>query len=182
MAAIAAAMSAHDRRRGIFMARYSTVATDDSREGTMSSSSAVTARSAVSTVSGPPVTRVPLWINGPAAASNSARSGAVTTPATGEVIRSVPFANAADVDVAVRAAAAAFPAWRDMPAVRRARILNKFRELIERNQKELAALISEEHGKVFLDAMGSIQRGIEVVGFAVGAPELLQGVVSAQVV
>ena len=105
----------------------------------------------------------------------------MTNPATGEVIRLVPFANAADVDAAVKAAAAAFPAWRDTPAVRRARILNKFRELIEKHQKELAALISEEHGKVFLDAMGSIQRGLEVIEFAVGAPELLKGAYSEQV-
>jgi malonate-semialdehyde dehydrogenase (acetylating)/methylmalonate-semialdehyde dehydrogenase len=137
--------------------------------------------SSTAAVSTPAVTRVPLWINGQAARSNSTRFGDVTNPATGEVIRSVPFANAADVDAAVKAAAAAFPAWRDMPAVRRARILNKFRELIEKHQKELAALISEEHGKVFLDAMGSIQRGIEVVEFAVGAPELLKGAYSEQV-
>ena len=100
----------------------------------------------------PAVTRLPLWINGQPTTSKSPRFGEVTTPATGQVIRTVPFADAADVDAAVKAATAAFPAWRDMPAVRRARILNKFRELVEKHQKELAALISEEHGKVFLDA------------------------------
>ena len=126
-------------------------------------------------------TRVPLWINGQPTTSTSSRSGDVTNPATGQVIRTVPFANAADVDAAVKAAVAAFPAWRDTPPVRRARILNKFRELVEKHQKELATLISEEHGKVFLDAMGSIQRGIEVVEFAVGAPELLKGDYSEQV-
>jgi len=129
----------------------------------------------------PAVTRLPLWINGQPTTSKSPRFGEVTNPATGQVIRTVPFADAADVDAAVKAATAAFPAWRDMPAVRRARILNKFRELVEKHQKELAALISEEHGKVFLDAMGSIQRGIEVVEFAVGAPELLKGAYSEQV-
>jgi malonate-semialdehyde dehydrogenase (acetylating)/methylmalonate-semialdehyde dehydrogenase len=122
-----------------------------------------------------------LWINGQGTTSSSTRFGEVTNPATGEVIRTVPFANAADVDVAVKAAAAAFPAWRDTPPVRRARILNRFRDLIEKHQKEIAALITEEHGKVFLDAMGSIQRGIEVVEFAVGAPELLKGAYSEQV-
>jgi malonate-semialdehyde dehydrogenase (acetylating) / methylmalonate-semialdehyde dehydrogenase len=137
--------------------------------------------SSTTAVSTPAITRVPLWINGQAARSTSERSGDVTNPATGEVIRIVPFANSADVDAAVKAASAAFPAWRDMPAVRRVRILNKFRELIEKHQKELAALISEEHGKVFLDAMGSIQRGIEVIEFAVGAPELLKGSYSEQV-
>ena len=134
-----------------------------------------------SAVSTPAVARVPLWINGQVTPSNSTRFGDVTNPATGEVIRTVPFANATDVDIAVRAAVAAFPAWRDTPAVRRARILNRFRDLIEKHQKELAALITEEHGKVFLDAMGSIQRGIEVVEFAVGAPELLKGAYSEQV-
>ena len=132
-------------------------------------------------VSSPAVTRVPLWINGQKATSTSTRSGDVTNPATGQVIRTVPFANATDVDAAVKAATAAFPAWAATPPVRRARILNKFRELIETHQKELAALISEEHGKVFLDAMGSIQRGIEVVEYAVGAPELLKGDYSEQV-
>ncbi len=132
-------------------------------------------------VSTPATTRVPLWINGQAATSNSGRFGEVTNPAIGEVVRTVPFANAADVDAAVRAAAAAFPAWRDTPAVRRARVLTRFRELVEQHQKELAALISEEHGKVFLDAMGSIQRGIEVVEFAAGAPELLKGAYAEQV-
>src|SRR5437764_9249767 len=134
-----------------------------------------------SAVASPTATRVPLWINGQPAASSSGRFGDVTNPATGQVIRAVPLAGAADVDAAVKAATAAFPAWRDTPPVRRARILNRFRELIERHQKELAALISEEHGKVFLDAMGSIQRGIEVVEFAVGAPELLKGAYSEQV-
>ncbi len=134
-----------------------------------------------SVIATPAVTSVPLWINGQAVTSNSGRSGEITNPATGQVIRSVPFADAADVDRAVKAATAAFPAWRDTPAVRRARVLNRFRELLEKHQKEVAALISEEHGKVFLDALGSIQRGIEVLEFAVGAPELLKGAYSEQV-
>jgi malonate-semialdehyde dehydrogenase (acetylating)/methylmalonate-semialdehyde dehydrogenase len=134
-----------------------------------------------SAVASPTATRVPLWINGQAADSRSGRYGDVTNPATGQVIRAVPFADAADVDAAVKAAMAAFPAWSATPAVRRARVINKFRELVEKHQKELAALISEEHGKVFLDAMGSIQRGIEVLEFAAGAPELLKGAYSEQV-
>jgi len=134
-----------------------------------------------SAVASPTATRVPLWINGQPAASKSGRYGDVTNPATGKIIRAVPFADAADVDAAVKAAMAAFPAWSATPAVRRARIINKFRELVEKHQKELAALISEEHGKVFLDAMGSIQRGIEVLEFAAGAPELLKGAYSEQV-
>src|SRR3989442_2185916 len=119
--------------------------------------------------------RVPLWINGKTTASHSARSGEVTNAATGEVVRTVPFADAKDVDEAVKAAVAAFPAWRAKTPLRRARILERFRELMEQHQKEIAALISEEHGKVFLDAMGSVQRGIEVVEFATGAPHLLKG-------
>jgi len=121
------------------------------------------------------VARVPLWINGQHAASQSSRHGVVTNPATGEVIRAVPFADIADVDRAVKAAVAAFPAWRATPPLRRARILNRFRELVEQHQKDIASIVSEEHGKVFLDAMGSVQRGIEVVEFAVGAPQLLKG-------
>ena len=99
-----------------------------------------------SAVASPTATRVPLWINGQPVQSKSGRFGDVTNPSTGQVIRAVPFADAADVDAAVKAAVAAFPAWRDTPPVRRARILNKFRELIEKHQKELAALISEHDG------------------------------------
>ena len=120
-------------------------------------------------------TTVPLWINGARTASRSTRRGDVTNPATGQVVRVVPFANREDVDLAVKAAVAAYPGWRSTPALRRARILTRFRELMEQHQKQLALIISEEHGKVFLDAMGSVQRGIEVVEFAAGAPHLLKG-------
>ncbi|MBI4885637.1 MAG: CoA-acylating methylmalonate-semialdehyde dehydrogenase [Acidobacteria bacterium] len=116
-----------------------------------------------------------MWIEGGPAASRGTRTGEVTSAATGRVVRTVPCANAADVDAAVAAAAAAFPAWRATPALRRARILTRFRELVERDQKAIAASISEEHGKVFLDAMGEVQRGIEVIEFACGAPHLLKG-------
>jgi len=112
------------------------------------------------------VATVPHWINGHPALSSGSRSGTVTRAATGEVVRTVPYANAADVDAAVQAAAAAFPGWRATSPLKRARILTRFRELLEQHQGKLAALISEEHGKVFLDAVGSVQRGIEVVEFA----------------
>jgi malonate-semialdehyde dehydrogenase (acetylating) / methylmalonate-semialdehyde dehydrogenase len=121
---------------------------------------------------------VPFWIGGARATAHSSRRGNVTNPSTGEVIRQVPLADATDIDRAVRSADAAFPAWKAVSAVRRARILMKFRELLEAHQQELAALISEEHGKVFADAMGSVQRGIEVVEFACGAPHLLKGAFS----
>jgi malonate-semialdehyde dehydrogenase (acetylating)/methylmalonate-semialdehyde dehydrogenase len=118
---------------------------------------------------------IPLWINGRATNSQSTRRGEVTNAATGRVVRTVPFADARDIDAAVAAATAAFPAWRGTPPLRRARIITRFRELMERDQKALATVISEEHGKVFLDAMGEVQRGIEVVEFAAGAPHLLKG-------
>jgi malonate-semialdehyde dehydrogenase (acetylating) / methylmalonate-semialdehyde dehydrogenase len=123
----------------------------------------------------PTLASVPLWIDGRPTAARSLRFGDVTNAATGRVVRVVAYANAADVDAAVTAATAAFPAWRATPPIRRARILTRFRELVELNQKSIAAVISEEHGKVFLDAMGEVQRGIEVVEFACGAPHLLKG-------
>lgn len=116
-----------------------------------------------------------LWINGQRKPSASSRFGDVTNPASGEVIRQVPLANREDVDAAVAAAKAAFPGWRDTPPLRRSRVLNKFRELLEMHRAELAQLASEEHGKTLEDAAGSVQRGIEVVEFAVGAPHLLKG-------
>lgn len=118
---------------------------------------------------------VPFWIDGRHTMSQGARSGPVTNPSTGDVIRSVTMANAADVDLAVRSARAAFPAWRVTPPLRRARILTRFRERLEANREALAKIIAEEHGKVLLDAAGSVQRGIEVVEFASGAPHLLKG-------
>jgi malonate-semialdehyde dehydrogenase (acetylating)/methylmalonate-semialdehyde dehydrogenase len=121
------------------------------------------------------LTPVPFWIDGRRVGSRNTRSGNVTNPATGEVTRTVPFAGAEDVDLAVRAAAAAFPAWRSTPPLRRARILTRFRELMEQHQQELAGIVTDEHGKVLLDATGSVQRGIEVIEFAAGAPHLLKG-------
>ncbi len=116
-----------------------------------------------------------LWINGQRTKSLSDRLAEVTNPATGAVVRQVPLASSADVEIAVAAAKAAFPSWRDTTPLRRSRILNKFRELLEAHRDELASLASEEHGKTLEDAAGSVQRGIEVVEFAVGAPHLLKG-------
>ena len=118
---------------------------------------------------------IPFWIDGQRAQALSERRGVVSNPSTGEQIRAVPMANAADIDAAVQSSRRAFPGWRATSPLRRARVLARFRELLEANQKTIAALISEEHGKVFLDAMGSVQRGIEVVEFATGAPHLLKG-------
>ena len=119
--------------------------------------------------------RLPLWIGGRVYAPTTTRYGEVTNPATGEVIRHVPFANAADVDVAVQAAAAAFPAWRAAPALRRARVLMRFRHLLETHKKDLAKVVTQEHGKTLVDAEGSLTRGLEVVEFATGIPHLLKG-------
>jgi len=116
-----------------------------------------------------------LWIDNRPVAANSSRTADVYNPATGAVIRKVPLANKADVDQAVAAARRAYPGWRDTTPLRRARILTRYRELMEAHKDELAALISEEHGKTLLDAEGSLQRGIEVIEFASGAPHLLKG-------
>ena len=125
--------------------------------------------------------RLPLWIGNRNVAARSLRDGDVTNPATGEVIRRVPLADADDVDVAVRAALAAWPDWRAAPPLRRARILMRFRELMDARKKELAAIVSEEHGKTLADAEGSITRGIEVIEFATGIPHLLKGEFSENV-
>jgi malonate-semialdehyde dehydrogenase (acetylating)/methylmalonate-semialdehyde dehydrogenase len=124
---------------------------------------------------------VPLWIGGRPSDSRTARLGEVTNASTGAVARVVPLATPADVDAAVDAATAALPGWRTTPPLRRARLLTRFRELVERDQKKIASVISEEHGKVFLDAVGEVQRGIEVVEFASGAPHLLKGSYSESV-
>jgi malonate-semialdehyde dehydrogenase (acetylating)/methylmalonate-semialdehyde dehydrogenase len=118
---------------------------------------------------------LPLWIDGKAVAATSTRTGNITNPATGEVIRKAPMANPADVDAAVKAATKAFPGWRETPPLRRARILMRFRELLEAHRDEFAQLITQEHGKTLADAAGSLQRGIEVVEFASGVPHLLKG-------
>jgi malonate-semialdehyde dehydrogenase (acetylating)/methylmalonate-semialdehyde dehydrogenase len=119
--------------------------------------------------------RLPMWIGGRMHAPTTTRYGEVTNPATGEVVRHVPFANAADVDAAVRSAEAAFGAWRTAPPLRRARVLMRFRELMEAHKKDLAKIVTQEHGKTLADAEGSITRGIEVVEFAMGIPHLLKG-------
>ena len=125
--------------------------------------------------------RVPLWIAGRAVAATTAHYGEVTNPATGEVVRHVPLGDAADVDRAVQAAKAALPAWRAMPSLRRARIMMRFRELMEGQRKNLARIITQEHGKTLADAEGEVTRGIEVIEFATGIPHLLKGEFSESV-
>jgi malonate-semialdehyde dehydrogenase (acetylating)/methylmalonate-semialdehyde dehydrogenase len=115
------------------------------------------------------------FIGGQRVAGASKRTAAVFNPATGEQAARVPLASASEVDAAVKAAAAAFPAWASSPPLRRARILMRFQRLLEDNADALAAAITAEHGKVLSDAKGEVTRGLEVVEFATGAPQLLKG-------
>ena len=117
---------------------------------------------------------VPVWINGKPLAL-AGRMGDVFNPATGQIVKRVPFCSEETIDKAVRAAAAALPEWRDWPPVRRARVLQDFLQLLKKYQKDLAAIVTAEHGKTLPDAMGSVQRGMEVVEFACGIPHLLKG-------
>jgi malonate-semialdehyde dehydrogenase (acetylating)/methylmalonate-semialdehyde dehydrogenase len=122
------------------------------------------------------------WIGGqPVAPSPASRRAPVYNPATGAVAREVGFASPGDVDAAVQAAAAAAPAWAATPALRRARVLFRFKEIVDRRADELAAAITAEHGKVFSDAQGEVVRGLEVVEFACGIPQLMKGEYSEQV-
>ncbi|MFT4101653.1 MAG: CoA-acylating methylmalonate-semialdehyde dehydrogenase [Burkholderiaceae bacterium] len=105
----------------------------------------------------------------------------VTNPATGQVTGTVQLATHGDVDRAVAAAQAAFPAWADTPPIRRARVLFKFLQLLNEHRDELARAITAEHGKVFTDAQGEVTRGIDIVEFACGIPQLLKGDFTDQV-
>jgi malonate-semialdehyde dehydrogenase (acetylating) / methylmalonate-semialdehyde dehydrogenase len=121
------------------------------------------------------------WVKGQVFAGASARQQTVTNPATGQVTGSVSLANVTDVDQAVAAAQMAFPAWADAPPLKRARVMFKFLELLNANRDRLAHLITAEHGKVFTDAQGEVTRGIEIVEFATGIPQLLKGDYTEQV-
>jgi len=114
------------------------------------------------------------FINGKHVADHGRRQD-VYNPATGQAVRQVVLASQATVEDAIAAAAGAFPAWRETPPLKRARIMFRFKELLERHADEIVALITEEHGKVLHDALGELQRGIEVVEYACGAPEFLKG-------
>ena len=120
-------------------------------------------------------TAITHFIAGARAAGSSTRAQDVFNPATGAVTGRVALASAADVDTAVAAAQAAFPAWSDTPPIRRARVMFKFLELVNLHKDELAHLITAEHGKVFTDAQGEVARGIDIIEFACGIPQLLKG-------
>ncbi len=124
--------------------------------------------------------RVHHWIDGRPVAAASGRSGPVYDPASGRIAREVGFASVEEVDAAVAAARAAFPAWRAMSLSRRTEILFRIRNLVEAHRRELAALITAEHGKVVSDAQGEVARGLENIEFATGIAHLLKGDFSEQ--
>jgi malonate-semialdehyde dehydrogenase (acetylating)/methylmalonate-semialdehyde dehydrogenase len=103
------------------------------------------------------------------------RTQDVYNPSTGAVSKQVSLASKATVEEAIAAAQAAFPAWRNTPAIKRARVMFKFKDLLEQNADKICQMIGEEHGKIGHDAAGELQRGIENVEYACGAPELLKG-------
>src|SRR5579883_2018230 len=130
--------------------------------------------------SSPAAQVIPHWIGGQTVTGAGARLP-VFNPATGETVRQVALATGADVEAAVASARAAQPAWAQTPAVRRARVLAGFLALLNEERDALAALITQEHGKVFSDAQGEVTRGIEIVEFACGIPQLLKGAFTDQV-
>ena len=121
------------------------------------------------------------WINGALDTSKPERSGDVYNPATGKVSKTVAFGSAATVDTAVAAATNAFSEWRHSSLTKRTQVLFAFRELVLQNKEKIAALITDEHGKVLSDAAGEVTRGLEVVEFACGIPHLLKGGFSEEV-
>ena len=128
-----------------------------------------------------PTTHIGHHINGTPVAGHSNRTQPVTNPATGAVTGQVALADQQDVAQAVAAAQAAFPAWADAPPLRRARVMFKFLELLHQHKDALAHAITAEHGKVFTDAQGEVARGIDIVEFATGIPQLLKGDYTEQV-
>lgn len=122
----------------------------------------------------PAIKEIPHFIDGRPHRAGSRKTD-VFNPATGEIAGSVLLAAPEDVRAAIRSARAAFPAWAATPPLKRARVMLKFRELLEKHAAELAAIITAEHGKVLSDAAGEVQRGMEVVEFASGIPHLIKG-------
>jgi malonate-semialdehyde dehydrogenase (acetylating)/methylmalonate-semialdehyde dehydrogenase len=124
---------------------------------------------------------IPHYIGGARVPGSGAASSAVFNPATGAQTGLLPLADAAQVDAAVQAAQAAFPAWAATPPQKRARVMFKLRDILEARADELAAQITAEHGKTHSDALGEVSRGLEVVEFACGIPHLLKGEVTENV-
>ncbi|MGZ4461937.1 MAG: CoA-acylating methylmalonate-semialdehyde dehydrogenase, partial [Gaiellaceae bacterium] len=127
------------------------------------------------------IARIDHWIGGRVVGSQSGRSGPVYNPASGRQSGEVAFASVEEVDLAVRAAAEAFPAWRELSLSRRTEIFFEIRHLLAENRDAIAHLVTQEHGKVLADAAAEVQVGIEMIEFACGLPELLKGSFSEQV-
>lgn len=125
--------------------------------------------------------RISHWINGAFDTTTPIRTGDIYNPATGKVTKTVAFGSAATVDSAVDAATDAFSTWRHSSLTKRTQVLFAFRELVQHNKEKIAALITDEHGKVLSDAAGEVTRGLEVVEFACGIPHLLKGGFSEEV-
>ena len=125
--------------------------------------------------------RISHWISGRLAEGTSGRRGPVYDPATGRQTKWVAFASVEEVDAAVAAAAAAFPAWRATSLSKRTEIMFRVRNLVDQHRREIAALLTAEHGKVPSDALGEVARGLENLEFACGIPHLLKGGYSEQV-
>ncbi|HEY5488586.1 MAG TPA: aldehyde dehydrogenase family protein, partial [Candidatus Limnocylindrales bacterium] len=131
--------------------------------------------------SGEELGQISHWIGGHLVEGTSGRRGPVYDPATGRQQKWVDFASAEEVDSAVAAATAAFPAWRATSLSKRSEIMFRIRNLVDHHRRELAALLTAEHGKVPSDALGEIARGLENLEFATGIPNLLKGGYSEQV-
>ena len=124
--------------------------------------------------------RISHWVNNKVVAGTSGKSGKIFNPATGEQQAEVDLASVADADLVIASAKAAFPAWRATNLSRRAEIMFRMRELVDANRKEIASLLTLEHGKVPSDALGEVARGLENIEFACGVPAMLKGGYSEQ--
>jgi|GraSoiStandDraft_16_1057320.scaffolds.fasta_scaffold290273_2 malonate-semialdehyde dehydrogenase (acetylating)/methylmalonate-semialdehyde dehydrogenase len=125
--------------------------------------------------------RISHWIGGQLVPGESGRTGPVYNPATGEQQAEVDFASVEEIDRAVAAAKAAFPAWRSTSLAKRAELFFRIREAVHEHRADIARFLTLEHGKVLSDAMGEVTRGLEVIEFACGIPTLLKGGFSEQV-
>ena len=124
--------------------------------------------------------RISHWIDGQVVESSSGRSAEVFNPATGEQTAAVDLATVDEVDAAVATAKAAFPEWRATSLSKRSEVMFRLRELVDANRKEIASLLTAEHGKVLSDSLGEVARGLENIEFACGIPQLIKGDYSEQ--
>ena len=124
--------------------------------------------------------RISHWIGGKPVAGTSGRNGPVYNPAKGQQAAEVDFASVEEIDQAVQAANEAFPAWRAMSLSRRTELFFRIRELVHVHREDIAKLLTAEHGKVLSDALGEVARGLEVIEYCCGIPELLKGEFSEQ--